>query len=89
MFGNHALKSWSTNQAVIALSSGEAASVSIGVQSLANELGIHLQGPIEINSDASAAIGISNRVGSGKVRHIEVTQLWLQRKVSSKEVVLK
>ena len=43
--------------------------------------------PIELNSDASAAIGISNRIGSGKVQHIEVTHLWPQDKVSQKVVV--
>ena len=52
------------------------------------ELGVGLGNPIELNSDASAAIGISNRIGSGKVRHIEVTQLWLQEKVSSGHVLL-
>ena len=91
MFGTHMWKSWSTNQAVIALSSGEAeyyalvkaGSVSIGVSTLMQELGICLEGPMTLNSDASAAIGISNRVGSGKVRHIEVTQLWLQEKVNN------
>ena len=95
MFGNQLAKSWSTNQAVLALSSGEAeqyalikaAGVSIGIQAIASELGIEL-GAIEVNSDASAAIGISNRIGSGKVRHIELTQLWLQEKVSQKTIVL-
>ena len=32
-------------------------------------------------SDASAAIAIANRIGIGKVRHIEVSQLWLQQQV--------
>ena len=44
---------------------------------------IHLEGPIDLYSDASAAKGISNHGGSGEVRHIEVTQLWLQHKVNS------
>ena len=44
--------------------------------------GIHLM------ADASAAIGISNRVGVGKVRHIEVNQLWLQEKVAMKKFVI-
>ena len=35
-----------------------------------------------------AAISIGNRIGSGKVRHIEVTQLWLQDKVTQKVIVL-
>ena len=94
--GNHLLKSWSTNQAVIALSSGEseyyalvkAGSQSLGMLAIANDMGIEFETPIELNSDASAAIGISNRIGSGKVRHIEVTQLWLQDKVSQKVFVI-
>ena len=96
MHGNHLIKSWSTNQAVIALSSGEseyyalvkAGSQSLGMQAIASDMGIEFESPIELNSDASAAIGISNRIGSGKVRHIEVTQLWLQDKVSQKVFVL-
>ena len=60
----------------------------MGVYAIAAELGITFERSIEINSDAGAAIGISNRVGSGKVRHIEVTQLWLQDKVSQKIIVL-
>ena len=37
-------------------------------------------------TDASAAIGIASRRGSGKVRHIEVSQLWLQDKVMRNEI---
>ena len=75
--GNHARRpqSWSTNQAVIALPSGEAeyyttvkaGSVGLGAQAIANEIGIQFQNSIELNSDAGAAIRISNRDGSGKV----------------------
>jgi len=96
MFGSHLIKSWSTNQAVPALSSGEAeyyalvkaASMGIGVRSLASELGINYCNPLRINSDASAAIGICNRIGSGKIRHLAVTQLWLQHQVADKSIVL-
>ena len=35
------------------------------------------------NTDASAAIGIASRRGLGKVRHIEVFQLWLQQRVAN------
>ena len=94
MLGNHLIKSWSNNQAVVALSSGEAeyyslvkaGSVGLGIKNLTLEMGIRFEGPIELNSDASAAIGISSRIGSGKVRHIEVTQLWLQEKVRDKTI---
>ena len=59
----------------------------VAVQAVASEMGTQLQDAIELNSDASPAIGITSLVGSGKVRHIDVTQLWLQDKVSRKEVV--
>ena len=88
MLGTHVIKSWSTNQAVVALSSGEAeyygmvkgASQGMGLKAIAVDLGVTYEGPIQINADASAAIGMASRLGLGKVRHIEVTQLWIQEK---------
>ena len=47
------------------------------------DLGVKMKEMAAVKSDASAAIGIANRVGVGKVRHIEVNQLWLQEMVSS------
>ena len=96
MMGAHTLKTWATNQAVLALSSGEAeyyaivkaASVAMGIRYLAADMGITFECPIAIKSDASAAIGIGSRVGIGKVRHIEVTQLWVQEKVVNGEMVI-
>ena len=92
MIGNHLIKSWSSSQSVIALSSGEAelyamtkaASQTIGLMSLAADFGEELAG--EVRSDASAAIGIIHRKGLGKVRHIDVQDLWLQEKVARKEL---
>ena len=91
MIGGHTVKAWSSNQAVIALSSGEAeyysmvkaGSVGLGMESLLKDLGVEDLNETEIKSDASAAIGISSRIGIGKVRHIEVNQLWLQEKVAA------
>ena len=37
---------------------------------------------IEVNTDASAAKGIALRRGMGKIRHIEVNQLWVQDAVA-------
>ncbi len=37
-------------------------------------------------TDSSAAEGIASRKGLGKVRHLEVNQLWLQDKVANKEI---
>ena len=92
MLGNHVIKSWSTAQNVIALSSGEAeyygmvkgGSVGIGIHSMLQDMGVKRQ--IRISTDASAAKGIASRKGLGKVRHIEVNQLWLQDKVGKGEI---
>ncbi len=94
MFGSHAVKSWSTTQQVIALSSGEAeyycmvrgGSMRIGSRAMANELGVSIR--VNVKTDASAAKGIASRKGLGKVRHIDVSQLWLQDKVSKGEIVI-
>jgi hypothetical protein len=90
--GDHVIKSWSNTQSVIALSSGEAeyygmvkgASMALGVRSMLGDLGVNLQ--IRLRTDASAAKGIATRRGLGKVRHIEVNQLWLQEKVNNGEI---
>ena len=39
-------------------------------------------------SDASAAIAISQRTGLGKLRHIQTQYLWLQERVSAKDLGL-
>ena len=88
MYGSHCIKSWSVTQTVISLSSGEAeyyamvkgGSVAMGFQSLLQEIGVCVK--LQLKCDASAAVGIVKRKGLGKIRHIDVTQLWLQEKVS-------
>ena len=50
------------------------------------DLGI--QTVIHMYTDSSAAKGIASRKGLGKVRHIEVNQLWLQDKVHSGNITL-
>ena len=66
----------------------KAASVAMGIRALAADMGMEFEKPIAIKSDASAAIGISSRLGIGKVRHIEVTQLWVQEKVANREIAI-
>ena len=39
---------------------------------------------VNIRTDASAAKGIAHREGLGKVRHLEVAQLWLQEKEAAR-----
>ena len=77
------IKSRAGNQTASALSSGEAeyyamvkaATVAIGVHSIVQDMGVPLSAPINIHTDMSADIGVAIRVGIGKVRHIEVSQL--------------
>ena len=60
MIGSHVIKTWSTTQAVLALSSGEAeyygmvkgASIALGVQSMLRDLGVEVR--IRLRTDASA-----------------------------------
>merc|ERR1711994_423562 len=85
--GPHLIKSWSTTQSVVALSVGEAeyyglvrgASVGLGMASILADFGLDMR--VRVNSDSSTGIGIASRTGLGKVRHIEVAQLWVQEKV--------
>jgi hypothetical protein len=90
LHGTHLLKHWSSTQKKITLSSGEAElgavvkgfSEVLGLQSVARDLGVDLRP--EVHADSSAAIGICNRSGIGKVRHLAVAQLWVQDFVRSK-----
>ena len=92
MYGNHCIKTWSTTQPVIALSSGEAeyygmvkgAGNAIGIVGVFQDMGI--QETVTLYTDSSAAKGISSRRGLGKVRHIELNQLWLQDQVARGKV---
>ena len=76
------------------MSSGEAeyygivkgAGIAIGLQNMLRDFDVEL--PIEIRTDASAAKGIANRRGLGKVTHMEVSQLWVQEKVSSGRIAI-
>ena len=43
---------------------------------------------VVMHTDSSAAKGIGSRRGLGKVRHIELSQLWLQEKVIAGIVIL-
>ena len=59
----------------------------IGIGSLAADLGHDLK--VTMYADSSAAIAISKRRGSGKLRHINIGLLWIQEKVESEEVLVK
>ena len=94
MIGGCLVKHWSKTQPTIALSSGEAELSGIGMgmaqclgmQSLAKDMGLDLEG--HVHSDATAAIGISRRRGLGKARHLHTTDLWVQENVRCGQVEL-
>ena len=73
LMGSHALKSWSTTQSSVALSSGEAefngvvrgSGIALGMQSLLKDLGHEL--PVRVWTESSAAIGVCTRQGLGKL----------------------
>ena len=52
-----------------------------------SEIGVVFK--IRVNTDASAAKGIASRRGLGKVRHIEVHQLWVQEKVANGDIEIR
>ena len=60
----------------------------LGAAAIIHDLGWDYESALEIRTDASAAIGIANRIGIGKIRHIETNQLWLQQKVLEGKLVV-
>ena len=92
--GAHLVQHWSRTQSTIALSSAEAELNAIlkmgqemlGIRELLKEMGVHKE--LVINCDSSAVKGILSRRGSGKVKHLEVRQLWLQERIGRKEIAL-
>ena len=79
-----------SKQGVLALSTGESeyyslvrcAALAIGLANMSKDLGRHL--PAQLHCDSSAATGIAGRRGAGRVRHIEVSTLWLQRHITNR-----
>ena len=94
MLGTHLLKSWSSTQASVSLSSGEAefygvvkaSGVSLGYQALLRDVGVDL--PIRVWTDSTATIGICGRQGLGKLRHVGTQCLWIQQRVRDGSVEL-
>ena len=85
--GAHLLTHWSRTQSCIALSSGEAelnamlksACEGICLQNLLGEIGEEVR--LHLRGDSSASHGTLQRLGSGRIKHLQTRQLWLQEKV--------
>ena len=86
MNGNHLILHWSRTQQTIALSSAEAelnamckgGQEGLAATIMAGEVGLIVT--LRIRTDASAAVGVIQRQGSGRVKHLQIRQLWLQEK---------
>ena len=101
LFGSHCLRTWSSTQGAVALSSAEAEFYALvdgalrarWAQTVLGELGWPVT-PIaelcvpELCTDSSAAKSFVSRRGLGRMRHIEIRDLWLQREVCSGRVLV-
>ena len=94
MLGNHLVKSYSKTQTNIALSSAESefyatmkvCQESIGMISLAKEVMMDIKAKVMV--DASAALGVAQRMGIGKIRHLQTGALWIQENELRKHLSL-
>ena len=92
MRGGHVVSHWATTQQVVALSSAEAelngickaAQEGLAARQLSEELLVP-EG-LEVKTDASAAFGIVQRKGAGRIKHLQVKQLWVQERFANKEL---
>ena len=95
LLGRHTIKHWSSTQTSTALSSAEAefggvlrgSGQGLGYQALLSDLGVEV--PLRVWTDSSAAIGICQRQGLGKVRHLDTQTLWIQQAVRAGKVDLR
>ena len=94
MIGSHTVHHFSSTQATVALSSAEAelnsavkcTSELLGLQQLMADLNLHLKA--ELGIDSSASKGILQRRGAGRVKHLEVKQLWTQELVINTRIII-
>ena len=76
MHGHHPIKIWSKTQATIAQSSAESelsvrgATEALGLVSLGEDMRIFFG--VRLHIDAAAALGILERTGVGRVRHLHI-----------------
>ena len=92
MIGGHFIKGWSRTQNHVTTSSAEAELVALvkcsaellGLRSMLRDLGVETKGVAY--ADSSAALAIAKRKGAGKLRHINVSSLWIQERQEKKDI---
>jgi hypothetical protein len=88
MIGQHPLKTWSVTQVTVATSSAEAelyamsegASRGLGMKTILQELNVEMS-LLVIWTDSAAAKAFVSTRGLGRMRHLEVKDLWMQELV--------
>ena len=93
MIGTHMIKAWSKTQNSISLSSAEAELIAmvklstelLGLMNLARDLNCRLHG--RVRADSSAALAVVKRQVAGKLRHINISLLWVQEQEKLKKLV--
>ena len=97
MIGAHCIKTWSAAQGAYALSSAEAELYGMiegvtrarGLVTLAQELGfVGLENSIRLGTDSSAAKSFVCRRGLGRMKHLQIRDLWLQKEVADGRLVV-
>ena len=96
MVGRHCIKTWSSTQGAVALSSAEAEFYVMieaiirakGVLNVMREIGFDPYDHIQLFTDSSPAKSFVSRKGLGKMKHLEIRDLWLQREVGLGKVVV-
>ena len=91
--GTHVIRTWSKTQNTVAQSSAEsellairrAATKALGCMSLASDLGLVIDPRLHIH--AAAALGILERRGVGRIRHLDVGTLWFQKMQLGEKVI--
>ena len=56
----------------------------LGLRSMLRDLGVETKGVVY--ADSSAALAIAKRKGAGKLRHINVSSLWIQERQHKKDL---
>jgi len=96
MLGKHCIKTCSSTQAAAALSSAEAEFYAMieavirgkGILNIMLEMGFKITERIQLFTDSSAAKSFVSRTGLGRMKHLEIRDLWLQREVGLGKVLV-
>jgi hypothetical protein len=94
MLGQHCVRTSSTTQSTVSLSSPEAefyslvkgSSIALGVQAVLQDMGVYVT--VSVKCDASSGISLASRRGLGRARHVNTRYLWIQEKTLSKAVTI-